>query len=45
MAPSSPPGKRKAADAPISPPPVKRKVQSGTTSESPGETRQHRWSR
>jgi len=25
--------KRKASDAPVSPPPLKRKVQSGTTSE------------
>lgn len=25
--------KRKASDAPVSPPPIKRKVQSGTTSE------------
>ncbi|KAF4122020.1 bifunctional polynucleotide phosphatase/kinase [Geosmithia morbida] len=29
--PPSPPGKRKAADGPISPPPLKRRVQSGTT--------------
>lgn len=32
MSPASPDGKRKAADEPISPPPIKRKVQSGTTS-------------
>ncbi|KAJ6440651.1 bifunctional polynucleotide phosphatase/kinase [Purpureocillium lavendulum] len=31
MAPSSPPLKRKAAEAPISPPPVKRALQSNTT--------------
>ncbi|KAH6874799.1 polynucleotide kinase 3 phosphatase-domain-containing protein [Thelonectria olida] len=31
MAPNSPKGKRKAASAPVSPPPLKRKVQSGTT--------------
>ncbi|CAM1500454.1 Fc.00g096160.m01.CDS01 [Cosmosporella sp. VM-42] len=31
MAPGGPSGKRKANDAPLSPPPVKRKIQSGTT--------------
>ncbi|KAH7148322.1 polynucleotide kinase 3 phosphatase-domain-containing protein [Dactylonectria macrodidyma] len=31
MAPASSESKRKAADAPVSPPPVKRKIQSGTT--------------
>ncbi|KAH6986306.1 DNA kinase/phosphatase Pnk1 [Ilyonectria sp. MPI-CAGE-AT-0026] len=31
MAPASPKGKRKAADAPVSPPAIKRKIQSATT--------------
>lgn len=35
MAPASPKGKRKAADAPVSPPAIKRKIQSATTSRLP----------